>query len=119
MWPEPKPLRDKLYGSLEKLKRTAAFGGQQACEEEEDDTVTTLQKSLCYKQITDQNEQTTEANGHGIKSQRIKRKKLYLNIYGQKKRCIKQLKQTIRTITKGMAKQTNKQANKTNKQTNK
>ena len=25
MWPEPKPLRDKLYGSLEELKRTAAF----------------------------------------------------------------------------------------------
>ena len=25
MWPEPKPLRDKLYGNLEELKRTAAF----------------------------------------------------------------------------------------------
>ena len=25
MWPEPKPLRDKLYGSLEELKRTTAF----------------------------------------------------------------------------------------------
>ena len=25
MWPELKPLRDKLYGSLEELKRTAAF----------------------------------------------------------------------------------------------
>ena len=25
MWPEPKPLRNKLYGSLEELKRAAAF----------------------------------------------------------------------------------------------
>ena len=25
MWPEPKPLRDKLYGNLEELRRTAAF----------------------------------------------------------------------------------------------
>ena len=25
MWPEPKPLRDKLYGNLEELKRTATF----------------------------------------------------------------------------------------------
>ena len=25
MWPEPKPLRGKLYGSLEELKRTTAF----------------------------------------------------------------------------------------------
>ena len=25
MWPEPKPLRDKLYGNLEELQRTAAF----------------------------------------------------------------------------------------------
>ena len=25
MWPEPKPLRSKLYGNLEELKRTAAF----------------------------------------------------------------------------------------------
>ena len=25
MWPEPKLLRDKLYGNLEKLRRTAAF----------------------------------------------------------------------------------------------
>ena len=25
MWPEPKPRRDKLYGSLEELKKTAAF----------------------------------------------------------------------------------------------
>ena len=26
MWPEPTPLRDKLYGNLEELRRTAAFG---------------------------------------------------------------------------------------------
>ena len=25
MWPEPKPLRDKLYGSLKELTRTATF----------------------------------------------------------------------------------------------
>ena len=25
MWPEPIPLRDKLYGNLEELKRTAVF----------------------------------------------------------------------------------------------
>ena len=25
MWPEPEPLRDKLYGNLEELRRTAAF----------------------------------------------------------------------------------------------
>ena len=25
MWPEPKPLRDQVYGNLEVLKRTAAF----------------------------------------------------------------------------------------------
>ena len=25
MWPEPKPLRDKLYGNLEELKKTASF----------------------------------------------------------------------------------------------
>ena len=25
MWPEPKPLTDKLYGDLEELKRTATF----------------------------------------------------------------------------------------------
>ena len=25
IWPEPKPLRDKLYGNLEELRRTAAF----------------------------------------------------------------------------------------------
>ena len=25
MWPEPTPLRDKLYGNLEELRRTAAF----------------------------------------------------------------------------------------------
>ena len=25
MWPEPKPLRDKLCSNLEELKRTAAF----------------------------------------------------------------------------------------------
>ena len=25
MWPEPTLLRDKLYGNLEELKRTAAF----------------------------------------------------------------------------------------------
>ena len=25
MWPEPKPLRDKLNGNLEELRRTAAF----------------------------------------------------------------------------------------------
>ena len=25
IWREPKPLRDKLYGKLEELKRTAAF----------------------------------------------------------------------------------------------
>ena len=25
MWPEPKPLGDKLFGGLEELKRTAAF----------------------------------------------------------------------------------------------
>ena len=27
MWPQPIPLRDKLYGNLEELKRTAAFVG--------------------------------------------------------------------------------------------
>ena len=41
MWPEPKPLGDKFYGSLEELKRTAAFheGNRHLClayEEEED-----------------------------------------------------------------------------------
>ena len=25
MWPEPKPPRDKFYGNLEELRRTAAF----------------------------------------------------------------------------------------------
>ena len=25
MWPEPIPLRDRLFGSLEELRRTAAF----------------------------------------------------------------------------------------------
>ena len=25
MWPEPKPLMDKLYGNLEEIRRTAAF----------------------------------------------------------------------------------------------
>ena len=25
MWPEPIPLRDKLYGNLEELRRTATF----------------------------------------------------------------------------------------------
>ena len=25
MWPEPKPLRDKLYDNLEELRRTATF----------------------------------------------------------------------------------------------
>ena len=25
VWPEPKPLRDKLYGDLKELKRIAAF----------------------------------------------------------------------------------------------
>ena len=25
MWPEPMPLRDKVYGNLEELRRTAAF----------------------------------------------------------------------------------------------
>ena len=25
MWPEPKPPRDKLYGNLEELNKTAAF----------------------------------------------------------------------------------------------
>ena len=25
MWAEPKPLRDKLYGNLKELKRTATF----------------------------------------------------------------------------------------------
>ena len=25
MWPEPMPLRDKLYGSMEELRKTAAF----------------------------------------------------------------------------------------------
>ena len=25
MWPEPTPLRDKLYSNLEELRRTAAF----------------------------------------------------------------------------------------------
>ena len=25
MWPEPMPLRDKLYGNLEELRRTATF----------------------------------------------------------------------------------------------
>ena len=25
MWPEPKPLRDKLYGNQEELRMTAAF----------------------------------------------------------------------------------------------
>ena len=25
MWPEPKPVSDKLYGNLEELRRTAAF----------------------------------------------------------------------------------------------
>ena len=25
MWPEPKPLGDKLYDNLEELKRTVAF----------------------------------------------------------------------------------------------
>ena len=27
MWPEPKPLRDKLYGNLDELRRTATFVG--------------------------------------------------------------------------------------------
>ena len=26
MWPEPTPLRDKLYGNLEELRRTALGG---------------------------------------------------------------------------------------------
>ena len=25
MWPEPIPLKDKLYGTLEELRRTVAF----------------------------------------------------------------------------------------------
>ena len=25
MWPDPKPLRDKVYANLEELKRTATF----------------------------------------------------------------------------------------------
>ena len=28
MWPEPTLLRDKLYGNLEELRRTAAFGNR-------------------------------------------------------------------------------------------
>ena len=57
MWPEPVPLRDKLYGKLEELRRTAAFARvtSTSClvHEEEEDlyNMKANRKASCFREL--------------------------------------------------------------------